>query len=44
MTYIVWVGGCAMFEGKSKERANISYEHWIRLGYEDVILETIKGV
>jgi hypothetical protein len=30
-----------MFEGKSKERANISYEHWLRLGYEDVILEIL---
>jgi hypothetical protein len=40
--YIVWVGGVSMYEGKNKERAMISYNHWIRMGYDDVILEEIE--
>ena len=41
--YIVWVGGVPMYEGKNHKSANISYSHWIRLGYEDVILEEITA-
>ena len=41
--YIVWVGGVATYEGKSKQYANIDYDHWIRLGYEDVILEEVTA-
>ena len=42
-TYIVWVGGVPTYEGKSKQYANIDYDHWIRLGYEDVILEEVTA-
>lgn len=39
--YIVWVGGCALYEGKSRQQAEISRDHWVRLGYDDVILEAL---
>jgi hypothetical protein len=40
--YIVWVGGVPMYEGTQKKFALISYEHWKRLGYDDVILEKLE--
>jgi len=41
-TYIVWVGGCPMYEGKNKDKAMIDFNEWLEQGYDDVILEEIK--
>jgi hypothetical protein len=41
-TYIVWVGGCSMYEGKNKDKAMIDFNEWINQGYDDVILEEIE--
>jgi hypothetical protein len=41
--YIVWIGGVADYEGNNLNEAQETYNLWQRLGYQDVILETIKG-
>jgi hypothetical protein len=42
--YIVWVGGIADYEGDNLKIAKSIFNDWKTLGYDDVILETIKGV
>ena len=41
--YIVWIGGVADYEGNNLNEAKKVYSLWNRLGYDDVILQTIKG-
>lgn len=41
--YIVLVGGIPMYEGKNKDRAMISYNHWIRMGYKDTVLKEVEN-
>lgn len=42
-SYIVWIGGVADYEGDNLNEAKKVYNSWNRLGYDDVILQTIKG-
>ena len=39
--YIVWIGGVADYEGDNLNEAKKVYNSWNRLGYDDVILQTI---
>ena len=39
--FIVWVGGIADYEGNNIKEANSIFDLWIRLGYDDVILERV---
>ena len=39
--YIVWVGGVADYEGNDINIAQTIYNVWLKLGYDDVMLETI---
>ena len=41
MFYIVWIGGIADYEGNNLREAQSTYDLWIRLGYDDVILERV---
>jgi len=41
MTYIVWVGGVADYEGNSLQEAKAIKYSWIAQGYDDVILQVI---
>ena len=41
MSYIVWVGGVADYEGNDYKKACSIYEEWIAQGYDDVIIEKI---
>ena len=43
-TYIVWIGGIADYEGNDINIAQTIYNVWLKLGYDDVMLETIEGV
>jgi len=43
-TFIVWVGGVADYEGNCDREARRVRDYWLSLGYEDVILQSIKGV
>ena len=40
-SYIVWIGGVADYEGDNLNEAKKVYNSWNRLGYDDVILQTI---
>ena len=42
MPYIVWIGGIDDHY-KTKEEAEQAVEYWKSRGYEDVILEKVKG-
>jgi hypothetical protein len=42
MTYIVWVGGVADYEGNNLKAANAVYDSWLALGYDDVKLEVLE--
>ena len=42
VTYIVWIGGIADYEGNSLTQAQSVFDLWTRLGYDDVILEELQ--
>ena len=42
MPYIVWIGGIDDHY-KTKEEAEQAVKYWQSRGYEDVILEIVKG-
>jgi len=43
ITFIVWVGGVADYEGNSLKEAQAIKYSWLALGYDDVILQTLEG-
>ena len=40
--YILWVGGCIMYEGSKKSAAERTKQKFLDLGYDDVALEIIN--
>jgi hypothetical protein len=43
MSYIVWVGGVAVFEGDEVKLARKIFNEWIAKGYDDVALEKVPA-
>ena len=43
MIYIIWVGGSIVYENNNKTEAKYIRNKYIDLGYDDVIIENIKG-
>jgi hypothetical protein len=41
--YIVWIGGVVDYEGTDSQKAKEYFDSWVKMGYDDVILEELNN-